>query len=149
GVVMTGGRLNANKTVQLALENDSSSPAAAANFHIASQNGRRIELRWNEAGDDGSTGRASLDEIRFIDSGSGEQFPLNFSRPQDPGTERIVFVSTPLRHPTGQLSLRTSDNAGNSSTTIINVTVALDAADPYIVTLSAPAALTAPNTGTP
>ena len=147
-LVMTGGRLNANRTVQFALENDTTAPAAPSNFRIASQNGRRVELRWNEAGDDGGSGRASLDEVRFIDSVSGEQFRLSSVRSVDPGTERVVFVSIPLRHPSGQLSLRTFDNVGNTSTTTVNVSLALDVADPYIVTVGAPGTLTAPNTGT-
>jgi uncharacterized repeat protein (TIGR01451 family) len=147
-LVITGGRLNANRTVQFAIESDTTAPAAASNFRIASQNGRRIELRWNEAGDDGTSGRASLDEVRFIDSVSSEQFRLSSVRSLDPGTERVVFVSIPIRHPSGQLSLRTVDNAGNMSTVTVNVSLALDVADPYIVTVGAPAPLTPQNTGT-
>lgn len=145
--VMTSGRLNANKTLQFALENDVT-PPAAADFVIASQNGRRVELRWHETGDDGSTARASLDEIRFTDSVSGEQFRLNSTPAADPGNERIVFVSIPFKHPTGQLTLRTFDNVGNAGTASVNVTVAADVSDPYTVALSAPASLTAQNSGT-
>src|SRR6185295_9654153 len=146
--VITSGRLNANRTVQFAVDNDATAPAIPANFRINSQNGRRIELRWNEAGDDGTTARASLDEIRFTDTVSGEQFRLNSVTTLDPGTERIVFASLPLRHPTGQLSLRTSDNAGNASTATIDITLSLDIADPYIVSVGPAAPLTAPNSGT-
>jgi uncharacterized repeat protein (TIGR01451 family) len=46
------------------------------------------------------------------------------------------------------LSLRTFDNVGNTSTASVNVNLALDVADPYIVTVGSPAPLTAPNTGT-
>ena len=145
---ITGGRLNANKVVQSALENDNTPPAVPANFRIASQNGRTVELRWTEAGDDGTTARASLDEIRFTDTVSGEQFRLNSVTTLDPGTERIVFASLPLRHPSGQLSLRTSDNAGNASTATIDITLSLDIADPYIVSVGPAAPLTAPNSGT-
>lgn len=148
GNVITGGRLNADKTLQVAIDNDSTPPATPSNFRIASQTDRRVELRWNEAGDDGTTARASLDEIRFIESVSGKQFRLDSSRPADPGTERSVSVSIPLRHPTGQLSLRTFDNAGNSSSVAVNVNLTIEVADPYIVTLGAPGSLTAPNSGT-
>lgn len=149
GNVITAGRLNANKALQAALENDSTPPTLAGSFRINSQTKRRVELRWTEAGDDGMNGRASLDEIRFTDTVSGEQFRIHSSRPENPGTERIVFVNLPLRHLNGQLSLRTSDNVGNSSTVTLNVTLSADLGDPYIVSLGAPGTLTAANSGTP
>jgi uncharacterized repeat protein (TIGR01451 family) len=147
-VVMMGSRLNANKTVQAALENDVTAPATPGNFRINSQNGRRIELRWTEAGDDGTTGRASLDEITFTDTVTNEQFRLNSSRPLTSGNEHTVFVSIPFKHPAGQVSLRTLDNVGNSSTASASVVIAADVSDPYTVTLNSPAALTAQNSGT-
>ena len=146
-LTITGRRLNANKTVQAALENDTTAPAAAANFRVNSQNGRRVELRWNEAGDDGNTARASLDEITFIDGMTGEQFNIKSTQTLDPGVERTVFVSIPFKHTAGQLSLRTFDNVGNSSTASVPASVAADVADPYLVTLGAPEALTAQNSG--
>jgi uncharacterized repeat protein (TIGR01451 family) len=147
-IVIMGSRLNANKTVQAALESDSTSPAAPANFRINSQNGRRVELRWTESGDDGTTGRASLDEITFTDGVTSEQFKLNSAHPLDPGAEHTVFVSIPFKHPSGQLALRTIDNIGNSSTASIGVTVAADVSDPYMVTIDSPGTLTAQNSGT-
>ena len=147
-IVMMGSRLNANKAVQAALESDSTSPAAPANFRINSQNGRRVELRWTESGDDGTTGRAALDEITFTDSVTSEQFKLNSARTLDPGSEHTVFVSIPFKHPTGQLSLRTVDNVGNSGAASVSVTVAADVSDPYVVTIDSPGSLTAQNSGT-
>ena len=44
--------------------------------------------------------------------------------------------------------MRFTDNVGNTSTASVNVTVAADVADPYIVTTGAPAPLTALNSGT-
>ncbi len=147
--VITSGRLNANKVVQFALDTDSTPPAPVTDFRIESQTGRRVELRWRESGDDGATGRASLNEIRFTDSVSGEQFRL-FSAPAiNPAFERTVFVHIPLKHANGQLSLRTFDNVGNTTTATVNVTLAPDVADPYTVTVGPPASLTAPNSGTP
>ncbi len=93
--------------------------------------------------------RASLDEINFTDTGSGEQFKLTSMRTLDPGTERTAFVRIPFKHAAGELSIRTFDNVGNSGTATIAVTLATDVADPYTVTLEAPAPLTALNTGTP
>jgi uncharacterized repeat protein (TIGR01451 family) len=147
-LTITGRRLNANKAVQAALENDTTAPAIPANFRVNSQSDRRVGLRWNEAGDDGTSSRASLDEITFTDAGSGEKFKLNSTRTLDPGTERTVFVSIPFKHTAGQLSLRTFDNVGNSSMATTAVTVAADVADPYTVTINAPAALTPQNSGT-
>lgn len=147
--VMTAGRLNANRALQYAQENDTTAPAVAANFRINTQNGRNIDVRWTESGDDGATQRASFTELRFIDSGTAKQFRLNTSVAGDPGTERGVFTSVPVKHTSGQLVLRTFDNVGNTSIATINVTVAADVADPYVVSLSAPSGLTAPNSGTP
>jgi len=146
---ITSRRLNANKTLDAALEDDTTPPSAAANFRVNSQNGRRVELRWNEAGDDGTLLRASLGEIAFTDSITGEKFRLNSTRLQNPGVERTVFVSIPFKHTAGQLALTTFDNVGNSTTVSAAVTVVDDVADPYTVTLNAPAALTAQNSGTP
>jgi len=146
--VITGARLNANKTVQAALDTDSVSPAVAGNFRINSQNGRRIELRWTEAGDDGTVGRASFDEVRFVDSVSGKQFRLSTTRSTDPAQERTVFVSVPFKHPTGQLVLHTFDNVGNNSVATVSVSTAADVSDPYTVSLDSPTALTPNNSGT-
>lgn len=148
-LTITGRRLNANKTLQAALENDTTAPAAAVNFRVNSQTGRRVGLRWIEAGDDGTSSRASLDEITFTDAGTGEELKLNSTRTQDPGIERTVFVSIPFKHTAGQLSLHTFDNVGNSSTATAAVSVAADDADPYTVAFNAPAALTPQNSGTP
>ena len=145
--VITGGRLNANGTVQIALENDTTPPAQPANFRINAQIGRRLELKWNEAGDDGATARASLDEISFIDGVTNERFLLNSTRSQDPGIERTAFVSIPFKHPTGQVVLRTFDNVGNTSTVTANVTVEINESDPYIVSLDSPGTLTPLNSG--
>ena len=148
GVVITNGRLNAQKTVQFALENDVVNPAPAGDLIIHSQVGRRIELRWTEAGDDGTTGRASLTEIHFTASGSGKQYRLHTRRAAFPGVAQSLFVSIPVKHTAGQLSFRTIDDAGNTSTASVAVTVAPELADPYIVSTGPAAALTAPNTGT-
>ena len=148
GALITRGRLNVNRTIQLAVENDSTAPAPAENFRINLQDGRRVQVAWTDTGDDGTTGQASLREIFFTDSVSNEKFLLDAGRPQSPGTAGFIFVSVPFKHTTGQLSMRISDNVGNTSTASVNVTVAVDVADPYVVTTNAPAPLTALNSGT-
>lgn len=148
GNVLTGGHLNAAKALQAALENDVTAPAAPGSFRVNSQNGRRVELAWTESGDDGTTGRAAIDEIRFTDTSSGQQFKVSAFRAIDPGSSRTLFVSIPVRHTTGQLSLRTFDNAGNSTNATVDVTVGLNDADPYTVSLGPAAPLTPLNSGT-
>ncbi len=144
---ITGRRLNANKTLQSALENDIVPPSVASNFRINSQNGRQFELRWSEPGDDDTSGRASLDEITFRDAVTDEVFRLSSTTARTAGTERVVFVRVPFKHTAGELALTIIDNAGNSTTVTVAVTVAADLADPYTVALSAPAALTPQNSG--
>jgi uncharacterized repeat protein (TIGR01451 family) len=147
-LTITGRRLNANQTVQAALENDTTPPAAPANFRVNSQSGRRVELRWTEAGDDGNSSTASLDEVVFKDATSGDEFKLNSARPLTPGTERSLFVWLPFKHTAGQITLSTFDNVGNSSSATLGVTVPDAVADPYTVTIGPPATLTPPNSGT-
>ncbi|HYP52204.1 MAG TPA: hypothetical protein VEQ42_01620, partial [Pyrinomonadaceae bacterium] len=144
----SGRRLHLNRTVQAAVENDTTAPAAPANFRVNSQNGRRVELRWTESGDDGTTGRAALSEIFFIDGATGGEFRLQGYKTGEPGSERAAFVGVPFGHTSGQLVLRTSDNVGNVGSGAVAVTVAAGAADPYTVSTGAPEALTAANSGT-
>ncbi len=142
-------RLNASKAVLAALENDQTAPAAAANFRVGAQTGRRVELRWVEPGDDGTAGRASADEVTFTDASTGEQTRLASVLPLASGTERGLFVSLPFGHTSGQITLRAVDNVGNAGPAqSVAVSVAADVADPYTVALEAAAPLTAQNSGT-
>ncbi|HEX7318213.1 MAG TPA: S8 family serine peptidase [Pyrinomonadaceae bacterium] len=145
---VSGRRLNASKTIQAALEEDATAPAAPANFRVNAQTGRRVELRWNESGDDGVTGRASLDEIVFVDGATGRQFPLQTSRPLTAGQENTAYVYVPVRHTAGQIILRTADNVGNFSTGVAAVTIAADVADPYTMSVGAAEAPSDANSGT-
>ncbi|HEX6719703.1 MAG TPA: S8 family serine peptidase [Pyrinomonadaceae bacterium] len=145
---ITSGRLNASRTVQYALENDTTPPDVAPEFHINSQDGRSVLLFYRVAGDDGMTGRASLQEFLFTDSTTGEVFPLNSAQPENPGVSTSTTVLIPFRHTSGQLSLRFTDNVGNTSTATVNVTVPLDSVDPYTVNVSPASPLTDLNSGT-
>ncbi len=146
---ITGGRFNANRTIQLALENDAAPPAVAPEFGINSQNGRNVIVFWRTAGDDGMTGRASLEEFLFTDSTTGEVFRLNQAVPALPGVSTSRTLILPFGHTSGQLSLRTTDNVGNTSIASVNVTAALDIIDPYTVSVGAASPLTDLNSGTP
>jgi len=142
-------RLNASKAVLAALETDQTAPAAASNFRVSTQTGRRVELRWVEPGDDGTAGRASADEVTFTDASTGEQTRLATVLPLDSGTERGLFVSLPFGHTSGQLRVRAVDNVGNAGPSqSVHVSVPADAADPYTVALEANSPLTAENSGT-
>ena len=146
---VTALRLNAQKTLQAALESDPTPPSAPSNFRLNSQTGRRVELRWAESGDDGTAGRASVDEITFTDSATGEQTRLAFARTATSGTDRGIFLSIPHGHTAGQLTLRAFDNVGNASPAqSVAVGVDADLADPYVVSLSPNAPLTAQGSGT-
>jgi len=146
---ITSGRLNANRTVQFALENDTTAPAVAPEFGIISQDGRSVIVHWRTAGDDGMTGHASLEEFLFTDSTTGEVFRLNQQLPANPGVSTSTTLSLPFRHTSGQLSLRTTDNVGNTSVATMDVTVPLNNADLYIVTEGPASPLTDLNSGTP
>ena len=146
---ITSGRLNANRTVQFALENDTTTPDVAPEFHIDSQNGRSLLVFWRTAGDDGLTGRASLEEFLFTDSTTGEVFRINQAIPANPGVSTSRTVNIPFGHTSGQLSLRTTDNVGNTSIATVDVTVPLNSADPYTVSADPTSPLTALNSGTP
>ena len=146
---ISSGRLNANRTVQFALENDTTAPDVAPEFGINSQDGRTLLVFWRTAGDDGMTGRASLEEFLFTDSTTGEVFRLNQALPANPGVSTSRTLKMPYGHTSGQLSLRTTDNVGNTSIATINVTVPLSIADPYTVSAGPATPLTALNSGTP
>jgi uncharacterized repeat protein (TIGR01451 family) len=147
-LTVTGGRLNANRALQFALENDTTPPAPAPNFHINQQTGRSVQLFYTDAGDDGMSGNASLKEFYFTDGITGEQFRLNSAKPGNPNTSTSTIVSIPYKHTSGQLSLRATDNVGNTSTTSVDVTVPADSADPYTVSTGPAVPLTALNSGT-
>ncbi len=148
GDTVSGRRLSASKAVQAALEADTTAPSAPANFRVNAQTGRRFELKWNESGDDGTAGRASLDEIVFVDGTTGREFTLQTSRPANAGLERTAYVYVPYKHAAGQIVLRTSDNVGNTASGAVAASVAADVADPYTVSTGAAEALTAANSGT-
>src|SRR6185503_17326386 len=90
---ITGGRLNANRTLQFALENDTTPPAPAPNFRINQQNGRSVQLFYNDSGDDGLSGNASLKEFYFTDAVTGQQFRLNSAKPGNPNTSTSTIVN--------------------------------------------------------
>ena len=145
---ITQGRLNANRTVQFALENDTTAPAVAPEFSINSQDGRSLFVFWRTAGDDWMTGHASLEEFLFTDSTTGEVFRVNQEIPANPGVSTSRTVKIPFGHTSGQLSLRTTDNVGNTSIATVDVTVPLNIADPYTVSAGPATPLTALNSGT-
>ena len=144
------GRLNVKSTVQFAVENDTTPPAVAPEFLVNSQDGRSLLVFYRTPGDDGMTGgNASLLEFLFTDSTTGEVFRLKSEIPGNAGTSTSTTVTIPYRHTSGQLSLRTTDNVGNTSTATVNVSVPLQIIDPYTVSIGPASPLTELNSGTP
>jgi uncharacterized repeat protein (TIGR01451 family) len=122
----------------------------APEFQINSQDGRNVIVHWRTAGDDGISGpRASLEEFLFTDSTTGEVFRLNQDVPANPGVSTSRTLNIPFGHTSGQLSLRTTDNVGNTSVATTSVTVPPNIADPYTVSEGAASTLTDLNSGTP
>lgn len=140
---VTGRSLNAASALQNAAEIDVAPPAPISNFRIASQNGRYLTLQWTAPGDDGTTGRASVYQLRFADSdlNSSAQFETAtrfiVSRPEAAGTLQTTSVIIPYQHTSGFVGIRAIDNAGNAGQiSSVGVSVGLEEADPYVVGVS-------------
>ena len=140
----TRSRLNAFRSIQSAIEDDSTPPAPAANLRVeVSPNGRTMDVRWNAPGDDGNAGTASDYDLVFVDLATGIRTPLSGSPvPGSAGTSELVGnLPAPYRSINGTLELRTYDNVGNVSTARTGVAFDLYTNDPYLVTFSAPSPL--------
>ena len=135
GLVETGNRLDAAGALQNANETDAVPPGAIPDLQILSVNGRIVTLKWTAPGDDGSTGQAVLNELRFTDQGSGKKFLIGTARPAPPGTQQLASVKIPYLHTEGSIGLSAIDNAGNSSSANVTVHIDPDAASPYEITL--------------
>src|SRR2546427_7112974 len=123
-------------------EGDTTPPGTVSNFEVTSQNGRVVNLSWIASGDDGPAGQASLYDISFVDRFSGAVVPLTLITPAASGSPQTVTVNIPYRHMAGKITLREFDNVGNEGTPAsFPVTVDRLIADPYVTSLSAPAAL--------
>ncbi|HEV2801020.1 MAG TPA: S8 family serine peptidase [Pyrinomonadaceae bacterium] len=148
GKTTTGRRLNVANAMASALENDVTAPATAANFRVTGQTGRNVTLAWTAPGDDGNAGTVADYDFFFVNStGQAKTFLPTTLVPADAGTQQVVTVDVPFRNFSGTIQLRAYDNAGNSSTTSVSVTVPVNAgSDPYTVALSAAQPLT-PITG--
>ncbi len=139
---LTGRRLNVFKSIQALNEGDTMPPGTAVNFRVTSQTGRTVNLAWNASGDDGAFGQASLYDISFTDQSSGAVIPLTTLAPATTGAPQTLSLNIPYRHTAGTLKLREFDNVGNEGTpATFPVTVDPLMADPYVSSLSSPAAL--------
>jgi subtilisin family serine protease len=142
---ISGRRLNALKALQNAAERDTTAPAAVGGLQARAGTGRQFTLTWKAPGDDASTGRAAVYEVRFSDTQptTAAQFdqarPLLAPFPDPAGSSEQVVVEIPYRHPKGFVSVRAVDNVGNAGPiSSVPVSVAQEASDPYVVTLAAP-----------
>ncbi len=137
GIVETGNRLDAASTLQNANETDSLAPSPITDLQVVSTVGRTVTLRWTSPGDDGSSGRAVLNEMRFTDQSSGKKYFIGTAKPAPTGTQQIATVNIPYQHTSGSVELRVIDNVGNLSTATVNVLIDEQAANPYEITESA------------
>ncbi|HYX41930.1 MAG TPA: S8 family serine peptidase, partial [Pyrinomonadaceae bacterium] len=139
---ITGRRLSAAGALLNATDNDNTPPGPISDLHLTSQTDRTVALAWTTPADDGQTGkRASLTEIFFTDAAGGARLLLDVQRPDAPGTTQAAVVNIPFRHTSGTLTVRVTDNAGNTTNASVNVADTTDVADLYTVTTGAPAAL--------
>jgi subtilisin family serine protease len=130
GKVYTQRRINAAASVQAALENDATPPAALGNLQVA-QSGRSVTLSFAAPGDDLNSGTASLYDISFISASTGTTYFLKTQLPKAGGSADSITVNVPLRQTSGTLRVKTFDNVGNVSVSDTNVTVDPSLADPY------------------
>jgi subtilisin family serine protease len=140
--LITGGRLNAASAVQTATVIDTTPPGVITNLHLTSQSGRSVNLAWTASGDDGSTGRAALYTLNFVDANTGAQLTLAKLRPGDSGTLHNISTAIPYQHSSGTFQLRVFDKVGNEGTPAsIPVTVDPGLAYPYTVAETSPEGL--------
>jgi subtilisin family serine protease len=137
GIVETGNRLDAAAALQNATDIDPTAPAPINDLQVISTIGRSVTIGWTSPGDDGSSGRAVLAEIRFIDQGTGRKYFVGTTKPATAGTQQIATVNIPYQHTNGSLELRVVDNAGNASVANVTVQINPDAANPYELTETA------------
>jgi uncharacterized repeat protein (TIGR01451 family) len=136
GKVASGRRLNVASALQNAGISDAT-PPLINDLHILGQVDRHVALAWTAPGDDGTVGRASLYEIRFVDQSTGKEFLLATMRPATAGTPQFINVNIPYKHTSGTFILKAFDKAGNVGSASVNVAVGAEVSDPYVVTESA------------
>jgi uncharacterized repeat protein (TIGR01451 family) len=141
GATATGRRLRVDKALAAAAEHDVTPPGFINNLRLTAQNLRRVTLTWTAPGDDGNTGQAAFYEFRYSDTPGGEQTLLAVSRPAAPGTQQTMFLNLPVKHTGGLIRLKTYDNAGNSTESVVGVATTAAIADPYTVATAAAAPL--------
>ena len=139
---VTGRRLNVGNSFTALAENDVTAPGTVTNLQVDLQQGRSITLEFNASGDDGAIGQASLYQLTFTDATTSVVIPLKNVLPAATGAVQTVDVKIPYRHVAGTITVNEFDNVGNVGVpATLGVQVPLGIADPYLTTLSSPAAL--------
>ncbi|MDQ3684034.1 MAG: S8 family serine peptidase [Acidobacteriota bacterium] len=147
--VATGRRLNVLKALQGAAENDQTPPGTVKNLSSFATpigfppvGGRNLSLSWVGTGDDGDSGQPALYEISFLDADTGVEIFLGTSFHQSANPTQSGSATIPYRHFNGTIIVRAVDNVGNrGAAASVAVKIERHIADPYIMTLSAPGAL--------
>jgi hypothetical protein len=138
----TGRRLNVANAIASATENggaaDATAPAVAGNFRVTGQSGRGVTLAWTAPGDNGNSGTAADYDFFFVNSTTQTRTLLPTTLvPAVAGTQQTVSVDVPFINFAGTIQMRVYDDAGNSSTASVNVTIPVSpGSDPYTVALS-------------
>jgi subtilisin family serine protease len=146
----TGRRLNVFKSIQSALENDTTPPATPT-LQVVSQSGRSVSISWTEPGDDGFSGTAADHDFIFTNSANGVRtFIPTLPFQLQSGTQQTTSVTLPYLSFNGTLEMRVYDNAGNFSTASVPVSVSDNIlSDPYAVTEGASGGLSTGGTRLP
>ncbi len=119
GVVATGGRLNAARS----LEDDKTPPGTPGQFQVQSSDSRSLTLTWIAPGDDQSQGTASRYDLRVSDRPMTDEESFQKARavpvsgPRSGGSrENLVLPVRPSELAQEvYVALKASDNVGNIS----------------------------------
>jgi subtilisin family serine protease len=148
--IQSGRRLNAAQALVNANSTDTTSPGPLGSVKSnTSWSSRRVEIDWTVPGDDGITNKAAAYEARFSETDISDPAAFELAKPigvgvvpTNPGTLQSLITSIPWQHTTGFIAIRAVDEVGNAGPIFsLPVTVGQSTTDPYIITKSAPTAL--------
>ncbi|HEY9286350.1 MAG TPA: DUF4214 domain-containing protein, partial [Pyrinomonadaceae bacterium] len=130
-----------------ALGGDTTAPAQTA-LSVQSQSGRSLTLSFNAPGDDGFAGTAADYDFFFVNPALGVRVLMpTTAAPTAGGAPQQVTMDSPFRNLSGTVELVAYDERGNASTSSVSVSVQQNpSTDPFVLTQSAAAALSAGGT---
>ncbi len=118
GITVTGGRLNAFKS----LENDLIEPAAVTDLAVSVVGSRSVTLTWTATGDDGTAGTASSYDLRYATApitdatfATATRVTAGVPAPGPAGTVQLAKVAGLEPGTAYSFALKVVDNVGNAS----------------------------------